>query len=149
MPDRIVREVRLSARPDRVWIALTEAEEFAAWFRARFDGPFVLGALTRGVVIDPAGTEHPFWLRTEEMDPPHRFAFRWPMEAGVAPDDPDIARKSTLVAFTLLPDGAGTHLTITESGFDALPPDVAEAKLRDNAGGWEIQGGRIAAYLEA
>ena len=42
--DRIEKRVLLRAPLDRVWRAITDAEEFGRWFGVRFDGPFVAGS---------------------------------------------------------------------------------------------------------
>ncbi|GGL74188.1 SRPBCC domain-containing protein [Wenxinia marina] len=148
MQDAIVRTVTLPAPPERAFAAIADHAAFGTWFRARLDRPFRPGEVSRGVVIDDTGTEHPFWLRVEVLDPPRTFAFRWPMVGEPDPDDPDIAAKSTLVTFALDPtaDG-GTRLTITESGFSNLPPDQAPDMRARNEPGWDIQSRRVREYL--
>ncbi|MDT5224415.1 MAG: hypothetical protein QOG19_1822, partial [Mycobacterium sp.] len=41
--DRIEKQVLLRAPLERVWQAITDAEQFGRWFGVRFDGPFVPG----------------------------------------------------------------------------------------------------------
>ena len=53
-----------------------------------------------------------------------------------------------LVEFHLEPAGEDTQLTITESGFDALPPDRRASMMRGNETGWDIQSKHIAAHVE-
>ena len=48
-PDRIEKEVLLKAPLDRVWRAISHADEFGQWFGVRFDGPFEPGASVTGV----------------------------------------------------------------------------------------------------
>ena len=53
MQDRIEKVVELAAPVARVWRALTNHEEFGAWFRVDLEGPFVLGATSLGVTTYP------------------------------------------------------------------------------------------------
>ena len=72
------------------------------------------------------------------------LAFRWHPGADpeVGPDAP-----TTLVTFELEEVAGGTRLTITESGFDALPLERRAKAFADNEGGWEAQLGLVAKYL--
>ena len=45
----------------------------------------------------------------------------------------------TLVEFVLEPINGGTRLTVTESGFDAVPEPRRTNVMRDNDGGWAEQ----------
>ena len=40
---RIDRTIEINAPPDRVWRALTTAEELSAWFQVRLEGDIVPG----------------------------------------------------------------------------------------------------------
>ena len=44
--------------------------------------------------------------------------------------------------------GEGTRLTVTESGFDAIPAERRDEALRMNEGGWEAQVGNVKAHAE-
>lgn len=55
--------------------------------------------------------------RIEKVDPPHYLAYRW---ASAFPGEVATEENSTLVEFTLTPDGAGKRLRLTESGFASL-----------------------------
>mgnify|MGYP001759936463 CR=1 FL=1 len=48
--DHIEKEVILRAPLDRVWRAISNADEFGRWFGVRFDGPFVAGESVTGVI---------------------------------------------------------------------------------------------------
>ena len=43
MLDRIEKSIELNAPIERVWHALTNHEEFGAWFKVRIDRPFAFG----------------------------------------------------------------------------------------------------------
>ena len=48
--DRIEMEVVLRAPLERVWRAISDADEFGRWFGVRFDAPFVAGTSVTGVI---------------------------------------------------------------------------------------------------
>lgn len=147
MTNHIERMITLDAPIERVWRALTDAEEFGTWFRVALTSPFEVGKVTRGAMTYPGHEGTPFWARVERMDAPHTFSFTWPMDETVAPNDPDLAYKVTRVDFALTPAGSGTRVTIRESGFDHLPNAKRVQLFRDNQGGWEAQSGNLADYL--
>ncbi len=60
MNDRIEKTIELKAPVSRVWRALTDHQEFGAWFRVKLDGPFVPGQTSRGQITYP-GYEHLRW----------------------------------------------------------------------------------------
>ena len=135
--DRIEKSVLLRAPRSRVWRALTDAEEFGAWFRAAMEGPFAVGETARGRITYP-GYEHlTMEVVVERMEPERLFSYRWHPGAE-EPEDPATA-PTTLVEFRLEDVPGGTRLTVVESGFDRLPPERREVAFRENEGGWEIQ----------
>ena len=150
MDDRIEKTIELSAPVEKVWRAITDHEEFGAWFRVKLDGPFAVGEVTTGRITHP-GAEHMRWRSTVEvMDAPRRFAFTWPNPADDAADQDTLAEAPvTRVEFRLEPTAKGTRLTIVESGFEALPPGRRATVMRRNDGGWEQQTKNVAAHVEA
>jgi uncharacterized protein YndB with AHSA1/START domain len=147
MRDYIEKSVELNVPIERVWQALTDHEEFGQWFRAKIDQPFKVGERSSGHMTYP-GYENIKWEATvREMAAPRLFSFTWPHPADFnAPnynDDPSI-----LVEFRLEPTASGTRLTVTESGFEALPPERQAEALRSNEGGWDEQMRNIKAHVE-
>lgn len=146
MSNHITRQIQIDAKPQRVWDALTDANEFGSWFRVAFDGPFVVGETTTGKMTYPGHEGVPWTSVTEAMDPPHRFAFRWPDLAEGESVSPDTHWLT--VSFTLEPTDGGTLVTLTETGFDAVPEERRVSLLRDNAQGWEIQSANLKRHVE-
>lgn len=154
--DRIQKQVVLRAPLDRVWRAITEAEEFGRWFGVRFDGPFVAGREV-GATITPTTVDEEVAKRQEPhagvsttwqivaIEPQRRFAYRWQPCAG----DPDVDQEpTTLVEFTLAETPEGVLLTITESGFDAIPGARRASSFEANSEGWAVQTDLVRRYLE-
>jgi uncharacterized protein YndB with AHSA1/START domain len=144
-PDRIEREITIAAPVERVWSVLTEADHIAGWFA------------DAGAEIDlrPGGALVMRWeqygmtrARVEAVEPPHRFAYRWTAhhaETGAEPEEGN----STLVEFTLAPEGESTRLRVVETGFAALATseDQRKSNYDDNVGGWKEMLGRLDAYV--
>lgn len=79
------------------------------------------------------------------MEPPHAFSYRWarPSHQTVREDN------STLVEFTLTPEGEQTRLRVVESGFRGLAITAEEqAKYAaGNTGGWKSELDELVAYV--
>ena len=155
--DRIEKEVLLKAPLERVWRAISDAEEFGQWFGVRFDGPFVPGASLTGVITptavdaDVAAAQEPHAGKSDtwqivDVEPPRRLAFRW-HPYGVE-DDVDYSKEpTTLVEFTLTDTADGVLLRIVESGFDAIPEHRRASAFESNSEGWAAQTQLVRKYL--
>ncbi len=157
MMNTIEKQIVLKAPIDRVWRAISDSAEFGSWFGMRIDGPFVAGAEITGVIRpttvneEVAAAQKPhegkaFSLFVETIEPQTRFAFRWHPYA-VDPDTDYSGEPTTLVSFVLRSVDGGTHLTLTESGFENIPEHRRAEAMRMNDGGWAAQMGLIEAYL--
>lgn len=152
----ITKKILLRAPLERVWHAVSDSASFGAWFGARFEGPFVAGQRVRGQIaptqMDPtiAAMQEPYSglpcdLLIERLEPPRLLSFRWHPGA----EGGDLDGVTTLVTFELADAEGGTLLTITESGFEHLPPERRAKAFSDNEGGWELQTTLIAKYVHA
>ncbi len=146
MTDVIRKTVTIRAPVERVWRALTDHREFGTWFRVALDGPFVVGEETTGSMTYPGHEGWPWFSTTIRMERPRLFVFTWPHTEG-RDDDPRLA-PTTRVQFELEPAPGGALLTVTESGFDALPEHRRAGVMRGNERGWEIQTGNIRDHAE-
>jgi len=155
--DRIEKQVLLSAHQERVWRAITEAEQFGTWFGGEFEGGFGAGRPLKGRMVptkmdaEVAKSQEPyagleFVILVERIEPMRLFSFKWnpyEIEAGRDP----LREPMTLVTFTLEEAAGGTMLTITESGFDAVPLEKRAQAFTSNEQGWTIQSRLIEEYL--
>ena len=155
--DIITKEITLKAPLDRVWSAISEAEEFGQWFGMRFDSPFEAGQTITGRIVPTsvdariADSQKPyeglsFSFQIGEIVPKSLFSFSWHPYAIDRSVDYS-SEPMTLVVFTLKPIDDSVHLTITESGFDAIPLARRAAAFAANSGGWDAQTRLIEAYL--
>jgi len=144
--DRIEKQLQLNAPRARVWRALTNAEEFGAWFKVKLAGAFVPGARLLGQITH-AGYEH---LRVEfsveRMEPEDFFSYRWHPHAVDSKVDYS-SEPMTLVEFRLEQVPGGTRLSICESGFDRIPLARRAEAFRMNSQGWSEQLKNIERYV--
>ena len=146
MENRIEKQIELKAPVSRVWRALTDYREFGGWFRVNLEGPFTPSKTSRGRVTYP-GYEHlNFELVVQKIEPERFFSYTWHPYA-VDPKVDYSAEKPTLVEFRLEKSAGGTLLTVTESGFEAIPANRRAEAFRRNEGGWAIQIENIQKYV--
>ena len=146
--NRIEKHIDLKAPPSRVWKALTDHKEFGQWFGCQFEGPFVVGKVIHGKLNFP-DFDHMQWaVDVKKMEPERLFSFTW----HPFPADPTIdytKETPTLVEFTLeATSSGGTHLVVTESGFDKLPANRRLEAFRMDEEGWIEQLENVAKYVE-
>ncbi len=129
----IERRLDLAADPERVWRALTDSTELAAWFSQRASFPTEVGQ-EGWLEWDGYGR---FRVRIEALDPGRHVAWRWATNA----DEP-IENESTLVEWTVEEaSGGGSTLILRESGF------VRPAARSDNVAGWLAELDELVAHL--
>ena len=138
-PDRIERTIRLARPPRDVWPALTTAEGLSAWFgeRARIDlrpGGAASMTFAGAITVD---------MRVELVEEPNVFAYTWRL-----PDLPDDDPRRTYVEFTLEPDGDGTMLRVTETGFAQLPLDTRTETYDSHTEGWSRELAELVKHLD-
>jgi len=156
--DRIVKSIVLNAARERVWRAISDSTQFGSWFGMRFDGPFVAGKRITGRIaptqVDPdvaklqeSHAGKAFELLVDSIEPMDRFALRWHPYA-IDPAADYSREPMTLIEFVLEDSGAGTKLTITESGFDRIPLARRAEARKANEGGWEQQTRLVQKFVE-
>jgi uncharacterized protein YndB with AHSA1/START domain len=136
--DRIEKKITLRAPRSRVWRAITNAEEFGAWFRVKLEGAFVEGATIRGKITHPSYEHLIMELQVERIEPERYFAYRWHPYA-IDPTVDYSPEPMTLVEFRLDDAEGATLLTIVESGFDRIPLARRAEAFKMNEHGWTEQ----------
>ena len=147
--DRIEKQAVLDAPLERVWQAVSDAGKFGEWFGVAFDGPFEAGREVTGRIaptrvdrevakLQEPHAGKPFRFRVETVEPPHRIAFAWHPFA-IDPLADYSGEPMTHIVFALHAEPDGTRVTITETGFDAIPASRREQAYAANEGGWTHQ----------
>jgi uncharacterized protein YndB with AHSA1/START domain len=132
---RIDRTVTIDASPERIWRALTKAEELSAWFQVRIEGDLAPGAEAWMTSVHPQHAGQRFRVRIVAMDPPRQLVWQW--HPGEVDPNVDYSREPfTTVTFTLEPSGGGTRLSMSETGFDGIALARRAKVYRDNSEGW-------------
>jgi uncharacterized protein YndB with AHSA1/START domain len=155
--NRIEKQILLKTTRERAWRAISDSAEFGAWFGVEIDGPFVAGMEASGRIaptkVDPdvARMQEPYagapWrVLVERIEPMTLLSFRWHPFA-IDPSYDYSKEPMTLVTFELTEAEGGTLLTITESGFEGIPPDRRDKAVKANDGGWTHQTRLIEKYL--
>ena len=155
--DRIEKEVLLKAPLDRVWRAISDADEFGRWFGVRFDGPFVAGTSVIGTITpttvdeDVAKAQEPHAGKADAwqivaVEPQRRLAFRW-HPFGVEDDIGLFGRADDAGGVHARRHADGVLLRIVESGFDAIPAERRQSAFESNSEGWSAQTELVRKYL--
>jgi uncharacterized protein YndB with AHSA1/START domain len=139
-PDRIERTVELAHPPAKVWAALTTAEGLGTWF----GNEAVVDLRKGGEARLEWSTGDKAELTIERIEEPTVFGFTWHIY-GMPEEDP----RRTYVEFNLEPAGAGTRLTVVESGFAQLPGDAHKKAFEGNTEGWRSELAELVSYLDA
>jgi uncharacterized protein YndB with AHSA1/START domain len=137
VPDEVRKELTIGAPRERVWRALTEADELLRWFPDR----------SAEVDLRPGGTFRLEWESNdgdtgvfEEIDPPSRLVFRWWQEG---------SEHRLRVEITLEEVEGGTRLVLVERGFGAFAEERRAEVWGGNDTGWTNELEELRAYLEA
>jgi uncharacterized protein YndB with AHSA1/START domain len=131
VPERIEHDVLVDAPVERVWAVITEAEHIGGWF-----GDAAEVDLRPGGAMSLMWEKHGSVLgRVEKVEPPTFFSFRWARPPGAEPREGN----STLVEFSLAPEGEGTRLRVVESGFPSLEGDEQSKYAAMNTEGWKME----------
>jgi len=146
VPDRIERETFIKAPIERVWALITEAQHLGRWF----------GDAGAEIDLRPGGAMVVRWAehgasrgRVVAVEPHTRFSYRWAPFKDPGGEEPDEGN-STLVEFTLRPEGDATRLRVVESDFASLATSE-EQRARNHEGnteGWEHETDELRAYAE-
>lgn len=145
--NQVTRSIDLKAPIEKVWKALTDHRQFSQWFGASVETAFVPGQVSPGR-ISCSGFENVKWeIRTEKMLEPTYFSLKWHPFA-VKPDVDYSHEPQTLVEFQLEQLPSGTRVTVTESGFDALPEHRRAEAFEKHSAGWGVQIENLRNYVD-
>ena len=140
----IEREIFVDASPETVFDVISSPKHVQQWWpdEAAYDlRPGAPGEIVFGE-RDADGAVVGF--NVVDVEPPHSFSFRWTQPAG----EIGTSGNSLLVTFSLTPQGSGTLLKMTESGFREMGWEVAvlEEQYNSHVSGWDFYLPRLAPY---
>jgi uncharacterized protein YndB with AHSA1/START domain len=141
MTPTIEQEILIEA-PVVVWRAVTEPEQITRWFADEVDlvlEPGYQGSLrfTEQATDGPVTVE----VTVQSVQPARSFAYRWIHSDGAEA----AAGNSTLVEFTLVPEGDGTRLRVVETGVEQMgwSQERQDEFTDDHTEGWARHFGRL------
>jgi uncharacterized protein YndB with AHSA1/START domain len=147
--DRITKEIILKAPRAHVWKAISDPQEFGAWFKVDMSGvKFEPGQPVHAKMTYPGYEGMPFEMVIDRIEPGRLFSFRW-HPYGIDPNYDYSDEPMTLIEFELEEVAEGTRLTVTESGFDSIPLARRAEAFRMDSQGWEQQLHNIEAHVSA
>ncbi len=147
--DAIRKDIVIKAPRERVWNAISDPAEFGAWFHVDMTGvTFAPGQPVHAKMTEPGYEGHPFEIVIDRIEAPRLFSFRW-HPYGIDPNHDYSPEPMTLIVFELEEIARGTRLTVTESGFDAIPLSRRAEAFRMNSEGWAIQLRNVASHVGA
>ncbi|MFG2310473.1 SRPBCC domain-containing protein [Streptomyces sp. NPDC048566] len=136
--DRIERETLIEASPERVWSLVAQP---GFWVADKASLPGTVAVEGASLVLK--NPEHgDFPVRVEKVEPPTYLAYRW---TSAFPGEDLREDNSTLVEFTLTPEGDGTRLRVVESGFASLAgsEELRSRNVEDHSEGWPLELGAL------
>lgn len=138
------REVYVAATPETVFDVVSDPKHVREWWPDEASYDLTPGATGQIVFGDPEAGGGVVALTVLEVDRPRSFTFRWTQ----APGDTGVEGNSLLVTFALTPEGEGTRLRMTETGFREMGWEVAvlEEQYREHETGWDHFLPRLATY---
>ncbi|MBF4765150.1 SRPBCC family protein [Nocardioides islandensis] len=138
------REIYVDATPETVFDVVSDPKHVREWWPDEASYDVTPGATGQIVFGDPEAGGGVVALTVLEVDRPRSFTFRWTQ----APGETGVEGNSLLVTFALTPEGGGTRLRMTETGFREMGWEVAvlEQQYREHETGWDHFLPRLATY---
>ena len=132
-------ERTLNVPLERVWQALTEADEMRHWYFELKEFQATAGFKFE-FVVEHEGMSYHHLCQVTEAIPPRKLAYTWRYQGHEG---------NSLVTFELFPDREKTRLKLTHEGLDTFPPVAAFARGNFERGWTEIIGKSLPDYLES
>jgi uncharacterized protein YndB with AHSA1/START domain len=127
----IERSIWIDAPRERVWQAVIDPVQIAAWFAPGID--FLQTDKTISIQLNG---EYVAVAEIEVIDPPNQLTTR---------NLPDRTKTTT---YKLVEEGKGTRFTVIESGFENLPAEERQPSFDQDMNGWGLALENLKAYME-
>ncbi len=145
MQDEIKREITIKASQKKIYEAIANPDLVVQWFPETLEGKYEVGEQP----IFGFGEHGKNQVYVAEAKPHHYFAYRWVPGANHFRGDV-LSVANTLVEFHIEEQPNNMcRVTLTESGFKNLPPEVFEESFKQNSKGWDFMLERLVKFLDA
>ncbi|WP_215398284.1 SRPBCC domain-containing protein [Rheinheimera oceanensis] len=143
MQNTIQRELTINASAERIYNAIATPEQVVKWFPDTLTGDYRQGAQA----VFGFGEKHRSSVYIEAANPYNYFAYRW-VPGGNNFTGEVLTVPHTLVEFRIAELEPGRcKVSLTESGFADLPPQIAASSLAQNSDGWDFMLMRLQQYF--
>jgi uncharacterized protein YndB with AHSA1/START domain len=137
--DSIVLQAAITARVERVWTALTERDDIAAWWGPHVSLEPKVGGKLEEQRTNSSGREMVTSGRITRITRPTVLELTWA--------DEDWQRE-TLVQFDLRTARGATALTLTHGGWASFTEPRRTALMRDHAAGWRAHLAKLTKHVQ-
>jgi uncharacterized protein YndB with AHSA1/START domain len=129
-PIILERSIWINAPRERVWQAVTEPAQIAAWF-----APGLTFSINDNkIAIHMEGQVMEVAL-IEVFDPPHQLTTR------------SLPDRILATTYKLEEENGGTRFTVIETGYESLSEEERQKRLEQDSGGWEMALKNLDAYI--
>jgi uncharacterized protein YndB with AHSA1/START domain len=121
----VERSIWIKAPRERVWQAITTSEQIRMWWGDYWEIPL----LEVGATIKFGDQSDPMLATVAAADAPRKFKIQWPAQE-------QYHNTEMFTIFVLAEENGGTRVTVTETGFEALPDDIRQKRYDSTAQGY-------------
>jgi uncharacterized protein YndB with AHSA1/START domain len=133
----VERNIWINAPRERVWQAITDDKQIQQWWGDYWSIP----ALQVGATIEFGDADDPMHATIAVLDPPSQFTIQWPPQE-------QYHNIEILTIFRLAEENGGTRVSVTETGFEALPDDIRQKRYDSTGEGYTTVLADLKALLE-
>lgn len=139
----VERSIWIAASRERVWQAITDDKQIVKWWADYWEIPTLeVGATIKfGSENDPLPADDPMLATIAVLDRPREFAIQWPPQ-------PQYHSIPVFTRYLLEEENGGTRVTVSETGFEALPDDIRQQRFDSTAKGYATVMANLKAYIE-
>ncbi len=124
-PLSVERSIWIAAPRERVWQAITDSQQLQEWWGDYWE----ISSLEVGATVKFGEVDDPMSATIDVLDPPRQFTLLWPPQ-------PQYHSIKIFTTFVLAEEKDGTRITVTETGFEALPDDIRQTRFDQTAKGY-------------
>jgi uncharacterized protein YndB with AHSA1/START domain len=124
-PLSVERSIWIKAPRERVWRAITDSQQLQQWWGDYWE----ITRLEMGATVKFGEADDPMSATIDVLDPPRQFSLLWPPQ-------PQYHSIKIFTTFVLAEEKDGTRVTVTETGFEALPDDIRQTRFDQTAQGY-------------
>jgi uncharacterized protein YndB with AHSA1/START domain len=138
-PLSVEKSIWINAPRERVWQAITTPAQINQWWGGNDHWAF--SALEVGAAVTFGYGSEAMQATIAVVDPPRQFSIKWPPQAQYHMID-------IYTIYQLEEENGGTRVTVTETGFEALPDDIRQTRFDQTAKGYATVLDGLKAHVE-